>query len=101
MVGLVAAALGAGAAVAFWDTVRTEVMNWLRARNLDKGALLEAVIVLDRVAVGIRRRVVVRTAAVPETVSEETLTLDQIDDPQVRALLEQHDQVNIDFLQDL
>lgn len=99
--GIVAAALGIGAAVTFWDAVRTTVMAWLRARNLDKAALVQAVIMLDRIAVGIRRRVMVRTAAVSEIVSEETLTLDQIDDPAVRELLEQHDRVNIDFLQDL
>jgi hypothetical protein len=99
--GIVAAALGIGAAVTFWDSVRTTVMAWLRARDLDKGALLQAVVMLDRIAVGIRRRVMVRTAAVAEIVSEETLTPDQIDDPTVRALLDQHRQVNIDFLSDL
>ncbi|RKS74315.1 hypothetical protein BZB76_2826 [Actinomadura pelletieri DSM 43383] len=99
--GLVAAALGAGAVITFWDTVRTTVENWLNAHSLNKGALQRAVIVLDKGAVRVRRRIVVQTSYAPQIISEESLSLDQIDVPEVRALLERHDQVEIDILHDL
>ncbi len=99
--GLIAAALGAGAAITFWDTVRAAITGWLHRHNLDKSALMEAVIQFDRLAVGVRRRIKVRTYRGPEIISEEHLAIDQIDDPSLRALIQQHSQVDVDILHDL
>ena len=99
--GLIAAALGAGVAITFWDAIRETVAGWLRRRDLEKSALMGAVVLLDRVAVGVRRRIRVRTARKVEIISEQNLTLDQIDDPDLRALVQQHGQLEVDILHDL
>jgi hypothetical protein len=99
--GIIAAVIGAGAAVTFWDSVRTAITGWLHRHNLEKSALMEAVIRFDRVAVGIRRRIRVKTACGVEVISEEQLSIDEIDDPELRALLSRHSEVDVDVLHDL
>jgi len=100
VVGLVAAALSGGVVITFWNTGRETVLQWLRRHGLDKTVLTEAVILLDRIAVGIRRRIRISTPQSTEIISEEALTLDQIDDPKIRAWAEQHSHVAIDMLHD-
>ena len=99
--GLIAAALGAGVAITFWDSIRTAVTGWLHQHDLEKSALMEAVIQFDRLAVGVRRRIKVRTYRGTEIISEEHLAIDQIDDPNLRALVQQHSQVDVDVLHDI
>jgi hypothetical protein len=99
--GLIAAALGVGVAITFWDSIRTAITGWLRRHGLEQSALMEAVIQFDRLAVGVRRRIKVRTYRGTEIISEERLAIDQIDDPNLRALLRQHSEVNVDILRDL
>jgi hypothetical protein len=99
--GIVAAVVGAGAAVTFWDSIRTVITGWLHRHGLDRSALMEAVIRFDKLAVKVRRRITVRTSRGVEIISEEQLSIDQIDDPQLRALVQQHSQVDVDILHDL
>ncbi len=86
---VVAAVIGAGAVtVAFWPAIVSKVQTWLREHHLAKSALTEAVVVLDRYAGHIRRVLRVRTQAYGvQTISEEQLSADQIDDPQLLAEL--------------
>ncbi len=85
----VAAVVGAGAVtVAFWPTIVSKVQTWLREHNLSKSALTEAVVLLDRYMGKIRRVLRVRTHAYGvQKISEELLSADQIDDPQLLAEL--------------
>jgi hypothetical protein len=99
--GVIAAVIGAGAVVTFWDSVRNLITGWLRQRGLEKSALMEAVIQFDRLAVAIRRRVKVKTRSGVEIISEERLSIEQIDDPHLRTLVALHGQVDVDILQDL
>lgn len=48
--------LAAGAAIYFWDWVRTEISSWLRRNGYSQSKLMSAFIKLDRVVVGIRAR---------------------------------------------
>jgi hypothetical protein len=100
--GIIAAVAGAGATITFWDSVRSAITGWLRRNGLDKSALMEAVIQFDRLAVGIRRRIRVKTPRRGvEVISEERLSIDQIDDQSLRALVARHSQVDVDILHDL
>jgi hypothetical protein len=93
---------GTVATVAFWPTVVNRVADWLRRHDLDRSALMSATVLLDRVAVGVRRRIRVRTHTLGfQNVADETLSPDQIDDPQVRALLERRSQVQYDIMEQL
>ena len=104
MIGLiiaaVAALVGAGAAtVVFWTTIKDVLSRWLRERNLQESALMSAVVILDRLAVGIRRQLRVHTHAYGvQIISEEQLSIDQIDDPEVRAQVERRPHVELDIL---
>lgn len=98
ILALLGAALGGAAVVTFWNSVREAVTGWLQRNNLTKSALTEAVIVLDKLAVGIRRRIIVQTAQRREVVREEELSLDQIDDPQVRAEIQKRSHVQLDIM---
>jgi hypothetical protein len=84
-----AAIIGASAAtVAFWPAIVGKVKAWLREHNLGKSALTEATVFLDHHIGKIRRivRVGTRSHGVHK-ISEEYLSVDQIDDPQLLAEL--------------
>jgi hypothetical protein len=98
---IIAAVAGAGAAVTFWDSVRTTIASWLRRHNLDKSALMAAVIRFDRLAVAIRRQIIVTTSRGVEIISEQHMSINEIDEPRLRALAQQHSQVDVDILHDL
>lgn len=100
VVALVAALFGAAVVVTFWGAVKDAVGAWLRERGLDKSALMSAVVVLDKLAVGIRRRVKVRTAQGLYVVLDQELRIEDIDDPTIRAMVEQQ-HTEIDILNDL
>ncbi|GAA1777547.1 hypothetical protein [Luedemannella helvata] len=99
VVAAIAAAVGAGAVVAFWPTIVNKLQAWLRENNLTKSALAEAVVRLDRMAGHVRRILRVRTRAYGvQKISEEQLSLDDIDDPQLRAELERTGNAERDVL---
>jgi len=84
---VVAAVVGAGAVtVAFWPTIVNKLRAWLHEHNLSKSALTEAVVRLDKYMGKIRRILRVRTRVHGvQKISEDQLSADQIDDPQLLA----------------
>lgn len=73
----------------FWQDICQKVAEWLRQHNLDKSILMDAWVKLDRTMVGIRSRIFIRTARTGNImITEENLSLNQIDDSEVRAELE-------------
>ncbi|GGM45683.1 hypothetical protein ACFFX1_22320 [Dactylosporangium sucinum] len=88
---VVAAVVGTAAVVVVtsWPEVAELLQRWLRRNNLTKSSLATAVVVLDRLAVGVRRVVRVTThAGVTRKVSTEEIDIDDIDDPELRATLQ-------------
>lgn len=98
------AALLSGAAVALGAAlsadIRAWVSRWLREHNLGKSSLMSAVITLDRVAGSVKQVVKAsiqvttkQTAIAPARTETHRFVreygLDQVTDPQVRAILAQ------------
>jgi hypothetical protein len=83
-----AALFTAGFVGVYWQQVANEIASWLRSRGLEKNSLMDAWVQLDRQMTKIRSRVFVknRRGEVIQ-VSVKTLSLEQVDDPEVRALL--------------
>ncbi|MFD7731689.1 hypothetical protein ACFV6F_15035 [Kitasatospora phosalacinea] len=100
LVLLAAAAIGAAVAVTFWNGIVEAVSRWLREHGLADSDLMAAVVTLDRLAVGVRQRLTVRTPAGFTVILDEELDLDDIDDPQVLAELERRGYFEIDLLND-
>ncbi|MEU7882980.1 hypothetical protein [Microbispora bryophytorum] len=99
---VVAAAGAATATIVFWNSVRTTVAAWLHRNNLHTSALMSATVLLDRIAVGVRRRVRVQTRTHGvRVIADEELTLDQVDDPKVKAQLARDGHLNIDIMHHL
>lgn len=80
-----AAAVAAGALYIGWryrQRIRDEVLKWLRQRNLENSALMSALVLYDKVIVGIdrvRRRILVETAETGQVVvSEQELSLEEL-----------------------
>ncbi|GAA0466026.1 hypothetical protein Ade02nite_47140 [Paractinoplanes deccanensis] len=92
-------ALLAGAAVSLTQDVQKSVAAWLRSHGLARSALMDAWVVLANTASGIRGRLrlTTRQYGTQVVVLERTYRLDQIDDPQVRALLRagSHAEMNV------
>ncbi|WP_329179202.1 hypothetical protein [Streptomyces sp. NBC_01477] len=101
VLALVAALAGAAAVVTFWGAVKDAVGAWLRERGLAKSALMSAVVVLDKLAVGVRRRVRLRTAQGLCVILDQELGIEDIDDPRIRAMAEKQQHTEIDILNDL
>lgn len=96
----VGALCGAWLVYRFWDDIRDQVAAWLRECGLDKSVLMDAWIVLDRLAVGIRRKIFVETKQTGEVmISETTFALDKIDDPETRVELEKRGHVKKQILE--
>lgn len=87
------AALGALFAVTLSKDVQQRVAQWLREHGLANSALMDAVVYLEKVGSTIRAsvRVMTRTQHTEILTLERTYSIDQIDDPAVRAALQQHD----------
>ncbi|WP_432932395.1 hypothetical protein ACQPZZ_14635 [Microbispora sp. CA-135349] len=99
---VVAAAGAATVTVVFWDDVRTSVAAWLHRNDLNHGALMSAVILLDDTASTVRRRIRVQTRQHGvRVISDEEITYDQIDDPAVRAQLARDRHTSIDIMHHL
>ena len=101
VLALAAALIGTAVAVTFWGAVKDAVGKWLRELGLEKSALMSALVVLDKLAVGVRRQVKVRTADGPYVIIDQEMRLEDIDDPKIRALAEQQPHTEIDILHDL
>lgn len=103
IIAAIAAVAGAGAGalvVTFWDDIRRILREWLADHNLQQSALSSAVVILDRLAVGVRRKLRVRAPQHgTRVISEEHISLDQVDDPRLRALLETKGYAEADILQ--
>lgn len=94
--GLLAAIFIAGAITCyFWNEIRETIQTWLRKNQLDKSILVDVLVFLDRYATVVRRYIVVRTTihAKPVLVEEKTMSIHEIDDPEVKRRLEQNHRV--------
>jgi uncharacterized protein with ATP-grasp and redox domains len=75
--------------VAFLEEISSIVTEWLRRSNLDQSWLMRTVIFLTNVGAGIRRVIVGESKnSTSHIVEDKTMTREQIDDPEVRAMLE-------------
>ena len=83
-----AAVLGAVCLGIYWTEIRDDVASWLRQRNLNRSLLMDAWVEIDNFLVSVRSRIFVKTHDRRiETIEEKVLTLDEIDDPEVREAL--------------
>jgi hypothetical protein len=89
LVAAAVAAVGAALTVSLWHDISDRVASWLRDQGLEKSSLMDAWVLLDKTVSGVRAklRLVTRQHGSHEVVLERTYRLDQIDDPDVRALL--------------
>jgi hypothetical protein len=97
---IAAVAALAGVVVSLSNDVRQSVAAWLRAHHLAETALMDAWILLDATASGVRvrLRLTTRRYGTQEIVLDRVYRPDQIDDPQVRALLQQRSHAKIRIL---
>lgn len=94
------AALAGAATVSLSSDLRQSVAAWLRAHGLARSALMDAWVVLDRTAAGIRAVLRLTTPAYGTQlmVLDRRYEFDQIDDPDVRALLHRRRHVELNVL---
>lgn len=101
LVAAVVAAAGAALTVSLWHDISDRVASWLRERGLEKSSLMDAWLRLDKKISGVRAtlRLVTRQHGVQEVVLERPYRLDQIDDPEVRALLTSRSTAQVNVLE--
>ena len=100
LIYLIAAALAVAFGASLSNGVRRRVASWLRQHGLAKSMLMDVVVVLDKVASGIKAKVRVTARNRPtEMLSiEKTYRYDQIKDPQLRAELQRRGHAEQDVL---
>ena len=93
----------AGAAVTLSNEIRQRVASWLREHDLNRSALMKAVILLDRSASGIRGRLQLGTEryGTRTVVLARTFAWSEIDDPALVAALRSAGHARADVLHQL
>jgi hypothetical protein len=86
----IAAVIAAAIGASLTNDVRQRVAAWLREHGLANSMLMDAVVLLDNVATGVKARVRVtaRNRSSEMLSIEKTYRYDQITDPQLRTALE-------------
>ncbi len=84
--------LGVGAAAAttviFWDSIRETVVDWLDRNGFEDSWVKEVIVFIDKIVVGIRERIFVRTKDNREIkISDKPIDESKIDDPEVLEAL--------------
>ncbi|HKI03288.1 MAG TPA: hypothetical protein VKK31_15020 [Thermoanaerobaculia bacterium] len=89
-----AALLAAIFASVYWQQVASEVAGWLRSRGLAKTALMDAWVWIDYHMTKVRSRIFIKDhQGQAIQISVKTLSPEQVDDPEVRALLDRQGSV--------
>ena len=90
--------------IANWPEVSDKISSWLHDNKLNKTALMSALVIFDKVVVGIRHLIIVETKQTGrQTVEEKTLSIEEIRrrDPDVYNELQKRDHLEIDILKQL
>lgn len=89
LIGLLVAAVGAGAAViAFDSVVRDHITDWLRVRGRDRTYLMDAVVFLDQLGSAITAKILLRTrdGVYQPIYLDRTFRADEVSDEMRRQL---------------
>lgn len=100
LVAAAVSAVGAALAISLWHDISDRIASWLRDQGLEKSSLMDAWVLLDNHISGVRAKLRLVTAqhGIHEVVLERTYRLDQIDDPEVRALLAARSMAQVNVL---
>lgn len=81
-------------ALVFWEWVVEAITDWLHDHDLQKSALMDAWIHLERVGTRVRTRIFTKKkhSARAVRIEERTVSMDEIDDEDVRRELERRRQ---------
>jgi len=90
--------------IANWPEIKDAISSWLRKNNLSKSALMSALVIFDRIAVGIRRRIIVETPQTgTKTIEDETFSEEKLrkEEPDVYKELQKRNHVEIDVMEQI
>jgi hypothetical protein len=99
LISAVLAALTGYCVFKFWNGIRDRVKSWLGSLGLGKTLVTKALVQVDRVATMVRARLLVE-ARTPQKVHDNTeyLTLEEVDDPEVHAVVARGDLYQRDIM---
>lgn len=101
-IGLGALLFSAWVVTKFWPEIKDTVSSWLRERNLDESALMDAVVILDKLVTNVRCRIIVETKKTgKQTVEEKILTIEELQksDPDIYKELQKKGHVEVDIME--
>jgi len=87
--------------IANWPEIKDAISSWLRKNNLSKSTLMSALVIFDKIAVGIRRRIIVKTPQTgTRTIEEKTFSEKEIrkEEPDVYKQLQTKSRIKFDVM---